>query len=282
MSENDSNIDALFTGICAESPPAEQKDRLRNFPDRATLVRFLIEKVEQYSETLRNNDDPGVPENEWGIIHSCHLLGEFKAAEASRSLLEILDLCADDWGLWLRNAALVALRGMGTSAFELVFDRYLRDRRDPERVSMWLHVLTELGVKDDRISHALLEYMRSEAAEAVNLMGDYGDRQFFPIADRYVRALAKYLNDNEINPFAYGARFEDEFVGSYIDCRESLIMLRDEIQTDHPEFDSRVETLDRELLQHADFGRFDRLQPGRNDPCPCGSGKKFKKCCGRT
>ena len=21
------------------------------------------------------------------------------------------------------------------------------------------------------------------------------------------------------------------------------------------------------------------LKPGRNDPCPCGSGKKFKKCC---
>ena len=20
--------------------------------------------------------------------------------------------------------------------------------------------------------------------------------------------------------------------------------------------------------------------PGRNDPCPCGSGKKYKKCCG--
>jgi uncharacterized protein YecA (UPF0149 family) len=20
---------------------------------------------------------------------------------------------------------------------------------------------------------------------------------------------------------------------------------------------------------------------GRNDPCPCGSGRKFKKCCGR-
>ncbi|HIU26722.1 MAG TPA: SEC-C domain-containing protein, partial [Candidatus Copromorpha excrementigallinarum] len=21
---------------------------------------------------------------------------------------------------------------------------------------------------------------------------------------------------------------------------------------------------------------------GRNDPCPCGSGKKYKHCCGRT
>ncbi|MGA8185373.1 MAG: SEC-C metal-binding domain-containing protein [Terriglobia bacterium] len=25
-----------------------------------------------------------------------------------------------------------------------------------------------------------------------------------------------------------------------------------------------------------------RKQPGRNDPCPCGSGKKYKKCCGAT
>ncbi|MGL4448019.1 MAG: SEC-C metal-binding domain-containing protein, partial [Shewanella sp.] len=21
------------------------------------------------------------------------------------------------------------------------------------------------------------------------------------------------------------------------------------------------------------------MKPGRNDPCPCGSGKKFKRCC---
>lgn len=28
---------------------------------------------------------------------------------------------------------------------------------------------------------------------------------------------------------------------------------------------------------------YKRIQPkvGRNDPCPCGSGKKYKKCCGR-
>jgi SEC-C motif-containing protein len=30
-------------------------------------------------------------------------------------------------------------------------------------------------------------------------------------------------------------------------------------------------------------GQFTRESPkiGRNDPCPCGSGRKFKKCCGR-
>jgi len=27
--------------------------------------------------------------------------------------------------------------------------------------------------------------------------------------------------------------------------------------------------------------RRDEPKVGRNDPCPCGSGKKFKKCCGQ-
>jgi preprotein translocase subunit SecA len=27
-------------------------------------------------------------------------------------------------------------------------------------------------------------------------------------------------------------------------------------------------------------GAVSRQKVGRNDPCPCGSGKKFKKCCG--
>lgn len=28
------------------------------------------------------------------------------------------------------------------------------------------------------------------------------------------------------------------------------------------------------------IGLWQTRTPGRNDPCPCGSGKKFKKCCG--
>lgn len=37
------------------------------------------------------------------------------------------------------------------------------------------------------------------------------------------------------------------------------------------------------LPQPDDLAPFRRAAPkvGRNDPCPCGSGKKFKKCCGR-
>jgi SEC-C motif-containing protein len=36
-------------------------------------------------------------------------------------------------------------------------------------------------------------------------------------------------------------------------------------------------------LKRPDVNEWNRelkgAQPGRNDPCPCGNGKKFKKCC---
>ena len=44
-----------------------------------------------------------------------------------------------------------------------------------------------------------------------------------------------------------------------------------EMHTNSPEGPAKVETFRRE-----------QPKVGRNDPCPCGSGKKFKKCCGKN
>lgn len=43
-------------------------------------------------------------------------------------------------------------------------------------------------------------------------------------------------------------------------------------------YDLREFWLDRGFVPHAPIRK--DAEPGRNDPCPCGSGKKFKKCCG--
>lgn len=40
----------------------------------------------------------------------------------------------------------------------------------------------------------------------------------------------------------------------------------------------RAEYSDRPISPHVFVAEFKK--PGRNDPCPCGSGKKYKKCCG--
>ena len=49
------------------------------------------------------------------------------------------------------------------------------------------------------------------------------------------------------------------------------------------DFDSNAVIVPNNSSQNNVFGQvansFKKIYP--NDPCPCGSGKKFKKCCGR-
>jgi hypothetical protein len=51
--------------------------------------------------------------------------------------------------------------------------------------------------------------------------------------------------------------------------------------TDPAEMDLFVEAYNQMLMRQ--YNRSTPPQPkvGRNDPCPCGSGKKYKKCCGQ-
>lgn len=49
------------------------------------------------------------------------------------------------------------------------------------------------------------------------------------------------------------------------------------------EWDGIFDQQKREEIKknHLDAVTAKRDKPGRNDPCPCGSGKKYKKCCGK-
>ena len=49
-----------------------------------------------------------------------------------------------------------------------------------------------------------------------------------------------------------------------------------ELDADQPE-----DIADLEILLHPPKTVVAEQKIGRNDPCPCGSGKKYKKCCGQ-
>lgn len=46
----------------------------------------------------------------------------------------------------------------------------------------------------------------------------------------------------------------------------------------------KIQNLEREFEKNTKklINNFLKYKPGRNDPCPCGSGKKYKKCCGKN
>lgn len=81
------------------------------------------------------------------------------------------------------------------------------------------------------------------------------------IADRYPSITVSYYT------------VEGEYEQAAIDGFEAQVF-----QHEH----DHLEGIEEKLVD-ADYRTFRRDEPkiGRNDPCPCGSGKKHKKCCGR-
>jgi uncharacterized protein len=57
---------------------------------------------------------------------------------------------------------------------------------------------------------------------------------------------------------------------------DGLSKLADEIKNERRRADKKIR-MDRAKAEIARCGK-----PGRNDPCPCGSGVKYKKCCGAS
>jgi SWIM/SEC-C metal-binding protein len=49
-----------------------------------------------------------------------------------------------------------------------------------------------------------------------------------------------------------------------------------ELEPDKPE-----DITDLEILLNPQNPKIAEKKVGRNEPCPCGSGKKYKKCCGK-
>jgi uncharacterized protein len=61
-------------------------------------------------------------------------------------------------------------------------------------------------------------------------------------------------------------------------CREELA---DTVASLHAYWGEGRKAAAERLSQSAVPQRRSGPKVGRNDPCPCGSGKKFKKCCGK-
>ena len=68
----------------------------------------------------------------------------------------------------------------------------------------------------------------------------------------------------------------DLTVAGDIEDVEILLGLRTERETPHPNyFNPEIEKLSAAF----DSFKGKKKKIGKNDPCPCGSGKKYKKCC---
>jgi hypothetical protein len=92
---------------------------------------------------------------------------------------------------------------------------------------------------------------------------DYGDDRAFPMIED---AIAELEPD-------FSTPFWRHELTELLDAHQRLGgVLDDDLQ-------AHVDALDESWKQHIASGHVRGQKIGRNDPCPCRSGKKYKKCC---
>ena len=82
--------------------------------------------------------------------------------------------------------------------------------------------------------------------------------------------------ESDINPYGGTSKIEFFAVASeYFFERPKLLAKK------HPELYHILEEIFDQDMDARDLNK-SKMEIGRNDPCPCGNGKKFKKCCGQN
>jgi hypothetical protein len=205
-----------------------------------------------------------VEDGDWPGIHAVDLLVDLGAVEAIQPLLDAL---ADgEWDDILSNRVVVRLPELGAAVLEpvLALLAVLADAEDDHAPAL-CEILANLGVKDERIFAALTERFVEGNSEDfwVGLLATYGDRRALPLVEEAIAAFEPDLSD-------VMSRVE---LRELLDAHERLGgVLAPELRE---EIDGWLDAWGRRFSPGTARSR----KVGRNEPCPCGSGKKYKKCC---
>jgi len=255
MTTRSKAVSALLS--CGLTPPDEILHAVRAEGEAA--VPSLIALLEEHTRS------PGRQREEYAAKHAADLLGEQKATAAIAPMIALLS--ATTWESEAHEAVCAALTEIGEEALEPLLAAYARTK-DRRLRDTFASVLSGIGVEDERI-FAILErdFDLHPALGAVNL-SSYGDPRGLPILER---AIERYDLNDELMDGTYAL---EELVESYEDLADTLpAPLQARVDA------LRLEWEAREAARRAAHTPVTVVKVGRNDPCPCGSGKKSKKCC---
>ncbi len=248
---------------CGKRLPGDVREQILAAGDAAVGPLLAIVK----NADLHREDSPG---EGYAPIHAVKLLGELGATEAIEPLLDLLDDSRPEEIIY--STLIHALARLGAAALEPTL-AHLEKARSEQTKHSFREVLSRAGVRDDRVLAALLEGLAHDVILGAGDLADYGDPAALP-------ALLAAAERSE--PGGEGLFDGQEL----IDLEDAIVTLGGEIP---PSMEKKLEVVRASRRRSAGtmgaaLGRAQSLASrkeriGRNDPCPCGSGKKYKKCC---
>jgi len=217
----------------------------------------------------------------YATIHAVRVLTILKAKESIKPIFEFKRL--EDLNDFLESAFVDLLAWMDEDALPIIESIIKKYTNSDELISIFDglgNMLERFPERFRLIEPMLLNYIRSKDLDptslgfAISLLTDHTTTE-------HLELIRDTFNNREV----------DFMVEGDLEDIEIKIGVRKERSTPRPKNQLQ------QIMEEAGVGGFDEFQAlinekphsstivntqpkiGRNDPCPCGSGKKYKKCC---
>jgi len=206
----------------------------------------------------------------YATIHAVRVLGELKAVEAIEPFLE--KLYEDENNEFFSEEMPSFFANIGVEAVEPLVEHI--KTRDEIRLILFeafSNIIKKDPTTEERVSSFLVEYITDKRYTEPTYVA-FAISELLDIDGlKYIDAIRESFTIKEVD-FMVAGDLEDIEIG---------LGLREKRDTPVPK------NKFQEMSEMIEQGRGEvsyqqvRTEPkiGRNDPCPCGSGKKYKKCC---
>lgn len=208
----------------------------------------------------------------WAPVHAWRALGQLKAISATESLLKLLSRIDDEGDDWVSDEIPVVFKMFGTETIPII-QNYIETNEDEVWANVCaFHCLEKIGNKYNESRTKCIEILANQLKKCEEY-----DETYNAFLISYLTNL-KAIEAIEIITEAFNKDVVDLGVCGDLEEIEIELGLRKERSTPRPNFGLFDFFKNDELLFPKPIIN-STTKIGRNDSCPCGSGKKYKKCC---
>jgi hypothetical protein len=226
---------------------------------------------------LLNNDDQSPLF--WATVHAWYALGQLQVVDAIKPLLNLHDEYPFD--MYLHSEIAKAISFMGVEAIPhlniILWDSSQSETTKSEAISCLeklgkKHRIESLSALNDFLAKTTHEHrtlagfaicalIKLQATESIEIISDTFKRQCVDISipgDLEDVEIALGLRTKRVTPKPNYNTLSSETMKNIEDIRKHFRLDEDDMESSSLKHSAKI---------------------GRNDPCHCGSGKKYKKCC---
>ena len=250
-------------------------------PELAQEIGSRDNAISLLKDILQNDEywDHDAPGDGWAPYHVIHILPLIKTKEALELLFDTMRDKNDLLGDWIIESTPTLLAAFGESAIERLKEWVLDEKLD-------LYIRGSIATALNVIAHQHPDKKEEIKAFLSKLLGETNDTTF---AAFLIDELLSFKDPNFL-PQVRKA-FEDGRIDTEVISRDDVDWVFDLPEKEQSYFKfmgSPLEHFSRENISYlrkisypekGTPAKKTKMKIGRNDPCPCGSGKKYKKCC---